>query len=403
MRRPTRQHLPHGQGFDEYWRGEMRQLRRLARSAGTSRSPTRRSSSTDDASACVCRRRPRCPSSTAAQRSRNSRASSTSPSSRRTCRWNRRSRGFPRHPAHLPKERRQALAMIAAMDEGIGRIRAKLHERWAWRRTRSSSSSATTARRSSKARGTARSICRSSAKRACSPMAACARRSSPPGPARCPPGKVYEPPVINLDVAATAVALAGLPPDRKARRREPHAVPHRREDGPRTTRSSGAGARRPPCWSFHWKLILLGSSEQFLFDVDHARGRNEEPPRRARRHRAAAGCQVEDLERRTQPPGLPTEINPQDAQFFAEHIDPRFAAAAPKKAKEDPTAVQAGSAATARFPKRIARSSLRRCHRQSAPFLTISPVDFLGPATLTLKVRSDAGGTGGVLSHPPRN
>ena len=35
---------------------------------------------------------------------------------------------FSKTPTMLPKERRQALAMIAAMDEGIGRIRAKLRE-----------------------------------------------------------------------------------------------------------------------------------------------------------------------------------------------------------------------------------------------------------------------------------
>ncbi|MFN9912057.1 MAG: sulfatase, partial [Pirellulaceae bacterium] len=33
---------------------------------------------------------------------------------------------FSRTPSHLPLERRQALSMIAAMDDGLGRIREKL-------------------------------------------------------------------------------------------------------------------------------------------------------------------------------------------------------------------------------------------------------------------------------------
>ena len=35
---------------------------------------------------------------------------------------------FSKTPAHLPKERRQALALIGAIDDGVGRIRAKLRE-----------------------------------------------------------------------------------------------------------------------------------------------------------------------------------------------------------------------------------------------------------------------------------
>jgi arylsulfatase A-like enzyme len=93
---------------------------------------------------------------------------------------------FSRTPTHLPLQRRQALAMIAAMDDGIGRVRATLRSRGS-SRTRSSSSSATTAPRSAPPRGTARSISRIPAKRACSPTAARACRSSLPGPARFPP------------------------------------------------------------------------------------------------------------------------------------------------------------------------------------------------------------------------
>jgi arylsulfatase A-like enzyme len=42
---------------------------------------------------------------------------------------------FSETPEHLPLQRRQALAMIAAMDEGVGRIREKLREQGADRRT----------------------------------------------------------------------------------------------------------------------------------------------------------------------------------------------------------------------------------------------------------------------------
>ncbi len=35
---------------------------------------------------------------------------------------------FSKTPAHLPKERRQALALLGAIDDGVGRLRAKLKE-----------------------------------------------------------------------------------------------------------------------------------------------------------------------------------------------------------------------------------------------------------------------------------
>lgn len=117
---------------------------------------------------------------------------------------------FTQTPKHLPKERRQALAMIAAMDEGLGKIRAKLHEMGVEKNTLI--------------------FCISDNGAPLKPGAWDGSLNTPligekgmltdggirtpfvaAWPGTIPAGQTYEHPVINLDVVATANALAGLP------------------------------------------------------------------------------------------------------------------------------------------------------------------------------------------------
>jgi arylsulfatase A-like enzyme len=118
---------------------------------------------------------------------------------------------FSRTPENLPLERRQALAMIAAMDEGLGRIREKLRAMGAEKNTLIFFIGDNGAPLGKAWDGSVNL-----------PMVGEKGMLSEGGirvpfvaawPGTWPAGTVYDTPVINLDVAATAVAAAGLPPD----------------------------------------------------------------------------------------------------------------------------------------------------------------------------------------------
>ena len=178
---------------------------------------------------------------------------------------------FSKTPAHLPMERRQALAMMAAMDDGIGRIRARLREldiekntlvffisdngaplrKGAWN---GSLNTPLVGEKGMLTDGGIRT-----------PFLAA-------WPGTLPAGTVYEHPVISLDVAATAIALAGLPHDNKL-------------DGvnlmPFLTGENEAAPHDALFWrwrtqaavlEFPWKLIRLGPDERFLFNVTQPDG-----------------------------------------------------------------------------------------------------------------------------------
>jgi arylsulfatase A-like enzyme len=227
---------------------------------------------------------------------------------------------FSQTPANLPKERRQALAMIAAMDEGVGRIRAKLQAAGIDRNTliffigdngaplkqgawNGSVNLPLIGEKGMLTDGGIRT-----------PFVAA-------WPGTLPAGKVYEPPVISLDVAATAVALAGLPPDAKldgvnlipfllgGKTGNPHAALFWRWRSQAAVRSE------------RWKYILLGRNERYLFDLDSPEGETKN------RITDFPGIAAE-LERKLMswnatlpPPGLPRDIVDQDQMFYDDHVN----------------------------------------------------------------------------------
>jgi len=155
---------------------------------------------------------------------------------------------FSKTPVSLPKERRQALAMIAAMDDGLGRIREKLQamdveqntliffigDNGAPLKTGAWNGSLNLPLIGEKGMLTDGGVR--------VPFVAA-------WPGRIPAGQVVEHPVSSLDVAATAVALAGQPHDAKLDGVNLMPLPAR--TAPRlTTPCSGAGVRRLRCWSF---------------------------------------------------------------------------------------------------------------------------------------------------------
>ncbi len=241
---------------------------------------------------------------------------------------------FAQTPAHLPKERRQALAMIAAMDDGIGRVRATLKARGLEQNTliffigdngaplksgawNGSLNLPLTGEKGMLTDGGVRT-----------PFLAA-------WPGTLPAGKVYSPMVSALDVAATTVALAGLPSD--AALDGVNLVPFL------TGEKTGAPhdllfwrwRSQAAVLDGRWKLVLLGP-QRYLFDTAAPDGetRNLLAEQPAIAERLLARLTAWDATLKT--PGLPTETHPQDQVFFDAHVEKK--SAPPASAADAPAA-----------------------------------------------------------------
>jgi arylsulfatase A-like enzyme len=384
-RSPMKEHMPHGQGFDEYWRGE---LGRFYASHDLKGQPF------PDAPHMVDDRRFRVTVQTEAALSfLERRAGEEQP-------WFLYLAYFTPHvplespepwfskvPAHLPKERRQALAMIAAMDEGIGSVCAKLKAMGQEENTLIffiADNGAPT-----KEGHWDGSINK--------PLIGEKGMLTEGGvrvpflvswPGTLPAGKVYDKPVLNLDVAATANALASLPADPKL-------------DGvnlmPYLTGSNTAAPHDYIYWrwrsqaavlEYPWKLIRLGPQEQFLFDVSQPEGEKtnliQQHPDRAQQLNAKLSAWTQELS----PPGLPEKAVDQDQIFFADHVDPRLAPASKRVSKEAPGSVLGWLCRNGTLSRKDGALCITpEAGAKASPFLSLSPMDFLGPATLTVKVK----------------
>jgi uncharacterized sulfatase len=227
---------------------------------------------------------------------------------------------FSKTPSHLPQERRQALAMIAAMDEGVGALRERLRQLGVEERTLIFFISDNGAPlREGAWDGSLnhpligeKGMLTDGGVRV--PFVAA-------WPGRLPAGRVFEHPVSTLDVGATAVALAGLPHDDQldgvnlmpfltgGNTNAPHEALYWR------WRSQAAGLEFP------WKLMLLGGEQRYLFDVTQPEG---ETRNLIAQHPEVAARLAGKLERwcaTLKPPGLPETAHPQDTAFFATHVD----------------------------------------------------------------------------------
>jgi uncharacterized sulfatase len=226
---------------------------------------------------------------------------------------------FSKTPAHLPKERRQALSMIAAMDDGVGRLREKLKEMGQERNTLIFFISDNGAPLGGAWNGSLNV-----------PMKGQKGMLSEGGirvpflcawPGTIPGGQIYDHPVITLDVAATAVALAGQPTD--AGLDGVNLIPYLKD-----------GSKTPPARSLYWrwgsqaaiqeypnKLITLGDRERLLFDVSTPEGENHGRNLAQQRPELAAQLEQKLLawSKELQPGGLPTTLDKHHETLFAEH------------------------------------------------------------------------------------
>jgi len=296
---------------------------------------------------------------------------------------------FSKTPAHLPKERRQALAMMAAMDEGIGQLRAKLKATGQDQNTlivfigdngaplgKSWDGSLNTpliGQKGMLSEGGIRT-----------PFVAT-------WPARLPAGKIYDQPVSSLDVAATAVAAAGLPkaPELDGTDLAPFAAglntgaPHERLFW--RWGSQAAVLEHP------WKLVRLGDREEMLFDVTLPDGENltkdqaKARPEIVARLRQALKAWSDTLA----PPGLPTSLDPHHEGMFAEHgVITASADAAPRK-NEPVGAAQGWLCRNGTIATKDGALTLvadPKAAKNAKPFLAKTGLTLKGPVTAVIKV-----------------
>ena len=406
-------HMPNSQGFDEYWRGELRQFYA---------SHDLNSQPFGDAPHLVRDERFRIVVQTEAALSFLDRRSKKSEQP-----WFLYLAWFAPHvplespepwfsktPDHLPLVRRQALAMIAAMDDGLGRIREKLRAMGADKDTliffigdngaplkagawNGSINLPLIGEKGMLTDGGIRT-----------PFVAA-------WPGTVPAGQTYDQPVINLDVASTAVALAGLPHDEKLdgvnlmpfitgkEKRAPHQALFWR------WRSQSA------VLEFPWKLIHLGDKERYLFDVTTPDGETKNLISQHPDIAARLEARWKEWSQTLKPPGPPEPHNDQDVMFFADHVDHDLPRSSQPKTSRKQAAVPGdiqgwicrNGTLTLKDGALIATSNPGAKGRL---FITNSSLDLPGPVTVTMRIRSQKGGkggfawrTGGEMDFAPEN
>lgn len=384
--RILKEHMPHAQGFDEYFRGEMRQFYASHDLHGrpfpdaphlVTDARFRVEVQTEAALSFLERRK------TDAERpwflylawyAPHVPLESPEP-------W------FSRTPAHLPKERRQALAMIAAMDDGLGRIRRKLAESGSDKDTliffigdngaplgRAWNGSLNLPMRGQKG------MVSEGGNRV--PFVAA-------WPGRIPAGTVHASPVISLDVAATALAAAGLPADPAL-------------DGVDLIPRLNGAATTPRTLYWRWgsqaavlehphKLVLLGDRTKLLFDITDPAGEDAEADLLKRRPEIAEAMEKKLMAwaATLKTPGLPTSFDRHHEELFATAgitKAPQGAGTPPGQAE---WICRNGKAERRDGALRITPEGIKR------PFIARTGIDLKGPITIVLK-GAGAGGKGAV-------
>ncbi|MGQ9506214.1 MAG: sulfatase family protein [Thermogutta sp.] len=299
---------------------------------------------------------------------------------------------FSRTPAHLPKERRQALAMIAAMDEGLGAIREKIRamgqeentliffisDNGAPIRPGAWNGSLNTPLVGEKGMLTDGGVR--------VPFIAA-------WPGEIPAGQVFQHPVSSLDVAATAVALAGLPHDDQLD--GVNLMPYLlgENDGPPHDALFWRWRSQGAVLEFPWKLIRLGADQRFLFNVTEPQGETVnligQYPEIAARLEQKLNLWETSLAR----PGGGELVNPQDRYFFDTHVlksppsppqDRRHEASLQGWIVRNGT-VTVENGALVIMAKEQGRNAAR-------PFLTRTGLNLTGPVTVSVTLRSETEG-----------
>lgn len=310
-----------------------------------------------------------------------------------------------RVPENLPKERRSALALIAAIDDGVGRIRQQLramgeeentlifylgdngaplspHKTGEGQRSRWNGSI------NLPLRGEKGMVSEGGIR---VPFVAA-------WPGTIPAGQVFEHPVISLDIAATCLAAAGLPLPKELDGAD--LLPHLTGKivGPPHETLYWRWVDQAAILEYPYKLILPGQGPPLLFDItdpahehrDHNLAARE--PELAARLRKKLNAWLATLS----PPGPPRPLAPPRAENFVGHelLPPTVEPAAPMAREPEGSiqgwicrngtlAVQNGALCITPAPDRA---------KNAQPFLSRTGLDLLGPVTVTLRLRAKTGG-----------
>lgn len=294
---------------------------------------------------------------------------------------------FSKTPVHLPKERRQALAMMAAMDEGIGQLRSKLKAMGQDKNTLiffigdngaplgkawdGSLNTPLIGQKGMLSEGGIRT-----------PFVAT-------WPGQLPAGQVFDKPVIALDVAATAIALAGLPADPVLDGKDLTPFLSGKNQGTPHERLFWRWGSQAAVLEHPWKLVRLGDREEMLFDVTLPDGENlaknqaKARPDIVARLRQALKAWSDTL----MPPGLPTSLDPHHEGMFAEHgvIAASFAAS---RKNEPAGAIQgwfARNGAIAAKDGALLITSDPKAAKKARPFLAKTGLALKGPVKVLIK------------------
>jgi len=396
--RSSKEFMPHAQGFDEYFRGELRQY--LA-SHDLSGKPFA------DAPHLVADNRFRVVVQTEAALSFLDRRAAQpaqpfflylayyaphvpleSPEP-----W------FSKTPAHLPKERRQALAMMAAMDEGIGQLRAKLKATGQDQNTLivfigdngaplgkawdGSLNTPLIGQKGMLSEGGIRT-----------PFLAT-------WPARLPAGKVYDQPVSSLDVAATAVAAAGLPKAPELDGTDLTPFVSGQNPGAPHERLFWRWGSQAAVLEHPWKLVRLGDREEMLFDVTLAEGENlaknqaKAHPEIVARLRQALKAWSDTL----MPPGLPTSLDPHHEGMFAEHGVITASAAVARRKNEPADGIQGWVCRNGTIAAKdgaLLVTADPKAAKNAKPFLAKTGITLNGPVTAVIKADAKVASNGSL-------
>jgi arylsulfatase A-like enzyme len=396
--RLSKDHMPHAQGFDEYFRGELRQFYASHDADGkpfadaphlVSDNRFRVEVQTEAALAFLDRRaaQPEQPFFLyLAWYAPHVPLESPEP-------W------FSQTPAGLPKERRQALAMLASMDDGLGRLRARLQAMGQENNTliffigdngaplggawNGSLNTPLVGQKGMLTEGGIRT-----------PFVAA-------WPGRLPAGTVYDEPVVSLDVAATAVALAGLPKDPVLDGTDLLPFLDGKSQGPPHQRLFWRWGSQSAVLEHPWKLVRLGDREQLLFNVSQPDGENASRNLFAQQPETAGRLnqELKEWSDTLQPAGLPVGGDLHHEGMFAEHevVVPRPDAARKKDApvgsvqgwlcRNGTLAVAGGVLSVTPAPNAA---------RNARPFLAKSGLSLKGPLTFKIQAEAEEAGFIGI-------
>ncbi len=385
--RVSKEHMPHAQGFDEYFRGEMRQFYASHDLQGKPFA---------DAPHVVTDNRFRVVVQTEAALSfLDRRAAKPEQPFFLYLAWyaphvplESPEPWFSQTSAALPKERRQAVAMIAAMDEGLGQLRAKLKAIGQDQNTliffigdngaplgKNWDGSLNTPLIGEKGMLTEGGIR--------TPFVAA-------WPGHVPAGQVYEKPVISLDVAATAVALAGLPNDPVLDGTDLTPFLSGKNQGAPHERLFWRWGSQAAVQEYPWKLIRLGEREQLLFDISQPDGENVKKNQFSAQPEIVARLTkaLKKWSETLMPPGLPTTFDAHHEGLFAEHEVIPPLPDAPQTKPAPPGSIQGwicrnGTIATKDGALLI--SADPKAAKNAKPFLAKTGLALNGPVTALIK------------------